>query len=180
MILNVDFALKFSHCTSLKRFICFKWILKYSPQYYILSLTTIHGRSLPLNLYLSNNGYRRFLSWKETILLKLMLKGYRCACNSSIKISSSIPFKETKLKTPFRKKTRISWFKKISQTVHLSFLLYSGFFSKVANSSSFLYLFLKELETQFQVSVWANMNPVLFFLKIDYCQFRFLNNRYFV
>ena len=49
MILKVEFELKLSIYTSLKRFICLKWILKnFFMQYYILSSTTIHCRSLPL------------------------------------------------------------------------------------------------------------------------------------
>ena len=50
MILNVDFALQLSIYTSLKRFICLKWILKMSPQNYILSSTTyIASHSLWIN-----------------------------------------------------------------------------------------------------------------------------------
>ena len=49
MILKVGFALNLSNYTSLKRFICLKWILKMSQQCYILSSTIIHCRSLPFN-----------------------------------------------------------------------------------------------------------------------------------
>ena len=47
MILNVDFGLKLSNFTSWKGFICLKWILRICPQHCILSLTTLHSRSVP-------------------------------------------------------------------------------------------------------------------------------------
>ena len=40
--LKVDFALKLSNYTSLKRFISLKYIKKNIPQYYMLSSSTIH------------------------------------------------------------------------------------------------------------------------------------------
>ena len=47
MVLNVDYALKLSNYTSWKSFICLKRI---SPQHCILSLTTLHSRSVPLKI----------------------------------------------------------------------------------------------------------------------------------
>ena len=61
MILNVDFALKLSnYSTSLRRVLCLKWILKISPQYYILSSTIIHCRSIPLK------GFKGNLNWSSS------------------------------------------------------------------------------------------------------------------
>ena len=48
MILNVEFPLKLGNCASWKRLIYLKWILNFFPQYYILILTNIHCRLLPL------------------------------------------------------------------------------------------------------------------------------------
>ena len=61
MILNVDFALKLSnYSTSLRRVLCLKWILKISPQHYILSSTIIHCRSIPLK------GFKGNLNWSSS------------------------------------------------------------------------------------------------------------------
>ncbi len=61
MILIVDFSLKLSNYTSLKRFICLE-SYNISPKYYILSSTTTHCRSFPLTTkYFSRQPHRNSL-----------------------------------------------------------------------------------------------------------------------
>ena len=74
MILNVDFALKLSNLTSLKRFICFKWIINNFSilhsqfKYHTLPVTPLN---LPINL--PNTMITKKL-WKRetTFILRLL------------------------------------------------------------------------------------------------------------